>query len=549
MTSASVAAAARHCEALTQARRLATWVGEGKPVTPKHVLRPRDVPAAAQVLNIPVPARINTTASIRALHRPWKVALAIDFLRIVDGHAVTGPALGQWPDTDDTTVRKLWLTGLTAASAADARSEDEAGAAAFSRLVLGALATDPPPSVVELWERARNALISEDSYTADPLFAAYRYKHGEPFTVVPDLLIEFGAATRNGAQLEVTPLGHWALQEMHARMPKPISADLPADELLARLADIDEDDAWHAAQPWLTGRDPLSAAREILAAAATVTPAQRIAAVEVVSALDDPAQAVWHEVTTVPNLAAHARMALTDWSRPPARSAEDSAWLAVEYAVAALTDSGPDEALSCIDERIAGQDLDSRMREIRRGGHPDTAALAEALTTFVASGTKPTSSRVYQLKISLKRMRNPVWRRVLVPATARLGLLHQVIQIVMNWDGDHRHAFFVGSEHYGDPFYGTDLHDEETLRLSGAFTPATRKINYIYDFGARWYHEVTCERVLDLDVGATYPSCVTGSGDFPIEYWSEEDDQEPIPFDKDKINSSLTQLARHSNPA
>ncbi len=205
MTSASVAAAARHCEALSQARRLATWVGEGKPVTPKHVLRPRDVPAAAQVLNIPVPARINTTANIRALHRPWKVALAIDFLRIVDGHAVTGPALGQWPDTDDTTVRELWLTGLTAASAADAGSEDEAGAAAFSRLILGALATAPPPSVVELWERARNALISEDSYTADPLFAAYRYKHGEPFTVVPDLLIEFGAATRNGAQLEMTP--------------------------------------------------------------------------------------------------------------------------------------------------------------------------------------------------------------------------------------------------------------------------------------------------------------------------------------------------------
>ncbi|MGH3852585.1 MAG: hypothetical protein ACRDR6_03620, partial [Pseudonocardiaceae bacterium] len=48
-TSAALATAARHCEALNRAHRLAIWVGEGRPVTPKHVLRPRDVPAAARV--------------------------------------------------------------------------------------------------------------------------------------------------------------------------------------------------------------------------------------------------------------------------------------------------------------------------------------------------------------------------------------------------------------------------------------------------------------------------------------------------------------------
>lgn len=541
-----MASAAQCCEALSRAHRLASWVGEGRPVTPKHVLRPRDVPAAAQVLNIPVPERINTAANVRALHRPWKVALAIDWLRIVDGHAVAGPALGQWPDTDDTTVGELWLTGLVTAFAADAGNEDEAGAAAFSRIMLGALATDPPPSVVELWERAREALTFEDAYVADPFFDVFRYSFGEPFTVISDVLVEFGAATRHGTQLEMTPLGRWALLEMNARRPEPISADLPADELIARIADSDENDAWHAAGPWLIGRDPLLAAREILAAAAAATPAQRITAVEIVDALDESAQAAWHEVTTVPNLAAHASVALAGWNRPQASSTEDSAWLAVEYAVAALADSGPDEALSCIDERIAGQDLDSRLAAIRRGGHPDTPALAEALTTFVASGAKPTSSQVYQLKISLKRMRNPVWRRVLVPATARLGLLHRVIQLVMNWDGDHLHAFFVGNDHYGDPFYTPDVHDEETLRLSDAFTPSTQKIRYRYDFGASWYHEISCEKVLDLDVGMTYPVCVTGSGDFPIEYWTDEDDdQEPIPFDKDKVNSRLARLARH----
>ncbi len=542
LTSAAVAATARRCQALSRAHRLATWVGESRSVTPKHVLRPRDVPAAAQVLSIPAPARTTTAAHVPALHRPWTVALAIDFLRIIDGHAVAGPALEPWPDTDDDTMCELWLTGLVAAFAAGSRNEDKVGATVFARIMLGALATDAPPSVVELWERARDTLTFEDWYVTDPFFTAYRYKDGDPCTVISEVLVEFGAATRHGAQLEMTPLGRWAWQEMHARMPKPISAALPADELLARVADSDEDDAWHAARPWLIGRDPLPAAREILAAAAVATPAQRIAAVEIVDALDDPAQGAWRDVITVPNLAAHARMALAGWRRPQASSPEDLAWLAVEYAVAALTTSGPDEALSCINERIPGQDLDSRMQAIRHGNHPDAAALAEALTAFVASGAKPTSSQVYQLKISLKRMRNPIWRRVLVPATARLGLLHQVIRIVMNWGGDHLHAFFVGDEHYGDPFTSPDLHDEERLRLSNAFTPSTKTITYLYDFGASWYHDITFEKVLDLDVGATYPVCVTGRGDFfPIEYWTDEDDdQEPVPFDKDKVNSRLT---------
>lgn len=542
MTSAAVAAAARRCEALSRVHRLATWVGDGRPVTPKHVLRPRDVPAAARVLGFLGSSRINTATSVPALHRPWKVAQAIDFLRIVNGHAVAGPALGQWPDTDDTTVCELWLTGLVTAFAADSGNDDEAGAIAFSRIMLSALATDPPPSVVELWgvhatrSPSRICLSLICCIATNVMTVSRRY---------PTYLLSL-APPRDAARLVMTPLGRWALHEMLALMPQPISADLPADELLARVAD--SDDTWQAARPWLIGRDPLLAAREILAAAVAATPAQRIAAVEIVDALDEAAQAAWRDVITVPNLAAYARMALAGWNRPQASSPADSAWLAVEYAMAALTDSGPDEALSCITERIAGQDLDSRMQVIRRSDHPDTAALAEALTLFVASGTKPTSFQVYQLKISLKRMRSPIWRRVLVPATARLGLLHQVIQIVMNWDGDHLHAFSVGNVRYGDPFDSPDLDDEERLRLSDAFIPSIKTITYLYDFGASWYHDIIFEKVLDLDVGTTYPVCVTGSGDFPIEYWTgEDDDQKPVPFDRDKVNSRLAGLVGESD--
>ncbi|MGI9001838.1 MAG: plasmid pRiA4b ORF-3 family protein [Pseudonocardia sp.] len=532
----AVAPAARRCEALTQARRLAIWVGAGKRVTPKQVLRPSDVPDAARVLAVTTPKRFTTAANVPTLHRLWTVAMAVGFLRIADGHAVAGPALAQWRDADDPTVCELWLTGLTAAVTADTHEEDEAEAVAFARFVLAALAADPPPSVFDLWTRSLEQ-GADEGYIAEPFFSAYQRRDNRPALI--DLLIQFGAAVGDATQLRVTPLSRWALQELQARMPEPITDDLPAEILIARLAQPGGRDPWRDVQPWLTGRHPTLAARDLLAAAATATPAQRIAAVDVVDALGESVSVAWREVTTIPNLAAHARAAFQAWDSQAELSDDDIVWLAVDHAMAALVGSGPDEALSCLDEQLDGAGIDSRIRAAKDSDHPDAAELTEALVSFLASGATPTASVGYQLKISLRRARPPIWRRVIMPAATRLSQLHLVIQIVMNWGGDHLHAFTVGHERYGDSFYTHDMLDEDQLRLSGAFTRNTT-IGYLYDFGASWHHEVTLEKVLDLDVGTTYPVCLTGRGDFPIEYWNEEEDaQDAVPFDVDTINRRL----------
>src|SRR5262249_4876887 len=57
---------------------------------------------------------------------------------------------------------------------------------------------------------------------------------------------------------------------------------------------------------------------------------------------------------------------------------------------------------------------------------------------------------VYQLKITLKDIRPPVWRRVQVK-DCTLARLHDVIQASVGWDGYHLHAFDVGGEEYGEP--------------------------------------------------------------------------------------------------
>ncbi|HKL22776.1 MAG TPA: hypothetical protein VJ904_13295 [Tichowtungia sp.] len=48
-----------------------------------------------------------------------------------------------------------------------------------------------------------------------------------------------------------------------------------------------------------------------------------------------------------------------------------------------------------------------------------------------------------QLKISLKFIRPPIWRRGGLPDNYTLGNLHEVIQISMGWHNGHMHRFEI----------------------------------------------------------------------------------------------------------
>lgn len=47
--------------------------------------------------------------------------------------------------------------------------------------------------------------------------------------------------------------------------------------------------------------------------------------------------------------------------------------------------------------------------------------------------------QLVQLRIDLKGIKPPVWRRVLVPYNITLGKLHDVIQAAMGWTDSHLH--------------------------------------------------------------------------------------------------------------
>jgi hypothetical protein len=127
---------------------------------------------------------------------------------------------------------------------------------------------------------------------------------------------------------------------------------------------------------------------------------------------------------------------------------------------------------------------------------------------------------LYQLKITLKWSKPPIWRRVVVRADMTLDRLHEVIQMVMPWTDSHMHHFFAGGAFYGksDPEFaemGGETLNEKRYKLADLAPGAKKKFDYEYDFGDGWQHEVIVEKVLPSDAAFRHPTCLAGANACP----------------------------------
>jgi hypothetical protein len=131
----------------------------------------------------------------------------------------------------------------------------------------------------------------------------------------------------------------------------------------------------------------------------------------------------------------------------------------------------------------------------------------------------PTSSLTYQLKITIKGIRPPIWRRVRVPGRMNLLELHDVIQVVFGWTTTHLHKFVIGGTHYNlpDEFDGMEGVDERKVTLAKVVRKGTKRFLYVYDFGDDWRHEVVVERVEPAARGEDLPVCLAGKRQRPPE--------------------------------
>lgn len=183
---------------------------------------------------------------------------------------------------------------------------------------------------------------------------------------------------------------------------------------------------------------------------------------------------------------------------------------------------------------------------------------------------KSSADKVYQLKVTLRGSKPPIWRRLLVPADTSLLELHRIIQVAMGWEGAHLHQFIIDGQ-----FYSTSseddwesVMDERKYDLTRVAPVENSKFIYEYDFGDSWEHQIRVEKILPADPNETYPRCIKGKRACPPEdvggIWGYQefldalrdpnhpehesylewvgDDFDPEYFDLEGVNSQLERI-------
>jgi hypothetical protein len=175
---------------------------------------------------------------------------------------------------------------------------------------------------------------------------------------------------------------------------------------------------------------------------------------------------------------------------------------------------------------------------------------------------------IYQLKITLRRSKPPIWRRVLVHADITLPVLHLTILRAFGWAGHHLHEFNIHGESYSTPgdwdMYGLD----ETKVVLGDVVSEGDKFDYTYDFGDDWEHRIVVEKALPPDASQDLPVCIKGRRQTPPDdvggMWGYDefvevmtnpdaddpqgyrdwfyDEWDPAHFDLDAINRNLERV-------
>ncbi|HHY32978.1 MAG TPA: plasmid pRiA4b ORF-3 family protein [Firmicutes bacterium] len=144
-----------------------------------------------------------------------------------------------------------------------------------------------------------------------------------------------------------------------------------------------------------------------------------------------------------------------------------------------------------------------------------TSSASHAIST-----SKPQDkARVYQLKVTLRGIRPPIWRRLLVPGDVTLADLHEILQVAMDWEDYHAWEFRVGRELFGipDPSGWVEFQDAAESRLDEVVRQPKTKFQYIYDFGDNWVHDILVEKILPPEPGVDYPLCTGGKRAAPPE--------------------------------
>ncbi|HIJ71858.1 MAG TPA: plasmid pRiA4b ORF-3 family protein [Planctomycetes bacterium] len=135
---------------------------------------------------------------------------------------------------------------------------------------------------------------------------------------------------------------------------------------------------------------------------------------------------------------------------------------------------------------------------------------------------KKDDTLICQLKITLKNIEPPIWRRIQVHGDITLFRLHEYIQGFMGWENYHMHEFRIKGQRYGKPdpdgeaLFGAKTNKDKGFKVCDLVSDGD-VFEYVYDFGDDWRHEIEVEKVMEAEAGAVYPTCLAGERACPEE--------------------------------
>jgi hypothetical protein len=154
-------------------------------------------------------------------------------------------------------------------------------------------------------------------------------------------------------------------------------------------------------------------------------------------------------------------------------------------------------------QKVAGV-LGSEITPVSHGGHRTTQ----------------TAPAIFQIKMTLKGIEPPIWRRIQA-ADCTLEELHEIIQVTMGWESEHLYRFTIGGVDYADAQMTSDeeVGDACGTMLSAVVPTANRRprFSYEYDFGDEWIHQLIVEERFLPNDGVEYPICLAGQRACPPE--------------------------------
>lgn len=117
----------------------------------------------------------------------------------------------------------------------------------------------------------------------------------------------------------------------------------------------------------------------------------------------------------------------------------------------------------------------------------------------------------YTVRVALRGIKPPIWRKVIVPSSISLRLLGDLILELMGWMGEHLNQFRKGDSYYAPayqregelpPLFGRSKnYNQEDFALGEILHEKGDTMILEYDFGDGWEHDVRLSSVEDYAEG------------------------------------------------